>query len=105
MEIAGTRIAANSVVIPLLASANRDERQWGPDAGAFRIDQNPQGHLAFGFGIHFCLGASLARLEARLALDALVDLLPGRGRGAGALEYVDSYMVRGPAKLELAAAV
>jgi cytochrome P450 len=104
LEIAGTPIAAGSVVIPLLASANRDERRWGADAGEFRIDRNPQGHLAFGFGNHFCLGASLARLEARLALDALVDLLPGRVRGPGELEYVDSYLVRGPARLELAAA-
>jgi cytochrome P450 len=104
VEIAGTRIEAGSVVIPLLASANRDERQWGPDAGSFRIDRNPQGHLAFGFGVHFCLGASLARLEARLALGGLVDLLPGRVRSPGALQYVDSFLVRGPARLDLAAA-
>jgi cytochrome P450 len=104
VEIAGTRIAAGSTVIPVLASANRDERKWGPDAAEFRIERNPQGHLAFGFGIHFCLGASLARLEARLALEALVDILPGRVRGPGRLEYVDSYLVRGPTSLELAPA-
>jgi cytochrome P450 len=103
VEIAGTEIEANSFVIPLLASANRDERQWGADAGEFRIERNPQAHLAFGFGIHFCLGASLARLEARIALEALVDVLPGRTRRRGDVDWVDSYLVRGPSKLELAA--
>ncbi len=104
VEIAGTRIAAGSIVVPLLGSANRDERQWGPDADTFRVDRNPQGHLAFGFGIHFCLGASLARLEARLALDALVDLLPGRVRSPADPRVRRLVLVRGPARLELAAA-
>lgn len=103
VEVAGTRIAAGSIVIPLLGSANRDERQWGEDAGELRIDRNAQGHLAFGFGVHFCLGASLARLEARVALDALVGLLPDRVRAPGEIAYVDSFLVRGPARLELTA--
>jgi cytochrome P450 len=101
VEIAGTRISAGQIVIPLLGSANRDERKWGADAERFRIERNPQGHLAFGFGNHFCLGASLARLEAQVALEALIDLLPERTRKPGAVEYVDSFLVRGPAKLEL----
>jgi len=104
VEIAGTRILAGQIVIPLIGSANRDERKWGADAERFRVDRNPQGHLAFGFGNHFCLGASLARLEAQIALESLVDLLPGRRRRPGPLEYVDSFLVRGLAKLELYAA-
>jgi len=104
LEIEGTPIPAGSIVIPALGSANRDERQWGRDASQFRIERNPQGHLAFGFGIHFCLGASLARLEARLALDALVEHLPRRVRRESRLEYIDSFLVRGPTRLELACA-
>jgi cytochrome P450 len=69
-SIAGVPIPAGSRVLPLFSSANRDETVW-PDADAFRIDRNPQEHVAFGYGIHHCLGAPLARLEARILLDTL----------------------------------
>jgi len=101
VEIAGTRIPANSGVIALIGSANRDERKWGPTAAEFRVERNPQGHLAFGFGNHFCLGASLARLEARVALEALLDELPALRRRDPEVEYVDSFLVRGPRRLPL----
>jgi cytochrome P450 len=55
------------------ASANRDEAVFGPDADQFRIDRHPNPHLSFGFGPHFCLGAALARIEARVVLDELLD--------------------------------
>ena len=71
VEVAGQRLPANAHVVAILGSANRDERHWGPTAEQFDVTRNPQGHLAFGFGNHFCLGASLARLEARIALEAL----------------------------------
>ena len=58
---------------PRYASANRDEDVFGPDAGAFRIDRHPNPHVSFGFGPHFCLGAALARLEARVVLGELLD--------------------------------
>jgi hypothetical protein len=85
----------------MIGSANRDERQWGPTAGEFRVERNPQGHLGFGFGNHFCLGASLARLEARVALEALLDELPALRRGEPRVDYVDSFLVRGPRRLPL----
>jgi cytochrome P450 len=101
VELSGGWIPAGSHVVALLASANRDERQWGPTAADFDVARNPQGHLGFGFGIHFCLGASLARLEARVALEALVEELPRLERSEPRLEFVDSYLVRGPRRLPL----
>jgi cytochrome P450 len=101
VELPGGRIPAGATVIALLGSANRDERKWGPTAGAFDVARNPQGHLAFGFGNHFCLGASLARLEARVALEALVEELPALRRREAHVEYVDSFLVRGPRSLPL----
>jgi cytochrome P450 len=63
-------IPAGEPVIAWIGSANRDERQF-PDPDRFDIQRSPNRHLAFGHGIHFCLGAPLARLEARIALGEL----------------------------------
>jgi cytochrome P450 len=99
VEVAGTRIPKGAYVVPLLGSANRDERQF-PDPDRFDVGRRPQGHVGFGFGKHFCLGASLARLEARVALEALVPEL-SRLESKGPCERVDSFLVRGPRRLEL----
>jgi cytochrome P450 len=99
VELAGVRIPKGAYVAPLLGSANRDERRF-PDPDRFDVMRNPQGHVGFGFGKHFCLGASLARLEARIALEALApELLRLERRGPR--EVVDSFLVRGPRRLEL----
>lgn len=66
-------IAAGDPVLLVYASANRDEAVFGPDAGELRIDRHPNPHVSFGFGPHFCLGAALARLEARVVLSELLD--------------------------------
>lgn len=101
VEIAGGVIPANQHVVALIGSANRDERQWGPTAAAFDVGRETQGHLAFGVGNHFCLGAALARLEGRIALGALIEELPRREAASPRLEYIDSYLVRGPRSLVL----
>jgi cytochrome P450 len=75
VEFRGVTIPADGVVSVVVASANRDEEHYEhPDA--FDLDRRADDHLAFGFGRHHCLGYHLARLEARLALTALLDRLP-----------------------------
>jgi cytochrome P450 len=71
--VRGQAIAAGDPVLLVYASANRDEAVFGQDAGRFRIDRHPNPHVSFGFGPHFCLGAALARLEARTVLNELLD--------------------------------
>ena len=102
VEIAGVRIPSGSVVMPLLGSANRDEAQF-PDPDRFDVERDTQGHVAFGLGVHFCLGASLARLEARIALEELLVRYAGFEHCAPRVHYVDSYVVRGPKRLPVRA--
>jgi cytochrome P450 len=73
VEIRGREIAAGDPVVLLYASANRDEEEFGPSADRFDVARDPNHHLAFGFGAHFCLGAALARLEARVLVEELLD--------------------------------
>jgi len=71
VEVAGTTIARDERVLVLLASANRDEKQFErPDE--FIIGRDPNRHVSFGMGIHYCLGAPLARMEAEVALRTLL---------------------------------
>jgi cytochrome P450 len=72
-SLRGQAIAEGDPVLLVYASANRDEAVFGPDADVLRIERQPNPHLSFGFGPHFCLGAALARLEARTVLDLLLD--------------------------------
>jgi len=98
VELHGVTIRRGDYVAPLLGSANRDERQF-PDPDRFDVERRPLGHLGFGFGKHFCLGSSLARLEARCALEALLPELPRLVRQEARREWVDSFLVRGPRQL------
>lgn len=72
VTVGGTTIPAGAKVLLMLGAANRDPRKWGDDADAYRIDRPASGHVAFGFGIHQCLGQMVARMEARMVLDALI---------------------------------
>jgi cytochrome P450 len=71
VELGGVTIRAGEPVIPLINSANRDESVFAA-ADELRLDRTDNPHLAFGAGIHFCLGAALARLELRVLLETLV---------------------------------
>jgi cytochrome P450 family 142 subfamily A polypeptide 1 len=75
VDFHGRTIRAGQKVMLLYPSANRDEDQF-PDASRFDIRRAPNEHVAFGFGPHFCLGASLARLELTVLFDRLLDRLP-----------------------------
>lgn len=74
VEISGHQIEAGDQVVVWVAAANRDHRKFAvPDT--FDINRKPNPHLSFGFGIHFCLGAPLARLEAKIALEVFANRL------------------------------
>jgi cytochrome P450 len=68
VTVAGTTIPIDSKVLLLTGSAGRDERKY-PDADRFDIHRSFDSHVSFGYGIHFCLGAALARMEGRIALE------------------------------------
>ena len=72
MEVHGQTIPAGKYVLAMIGSANRDPKAF-PKAGRFDIGRDPNPHIAFGHGIHFCLGAPLARLEARVALTEFLE--------------------------------
>ena len=75
VEHHGHKIPEGSVMVLLNGSANRDDRQF-PDGDRFDIHREAGHHLSFGYGIHFCLGAALARLEGRVALDEVLNRFP-----------------------------
>ena len=101
VECHGRTMAEGEKVLLLLGSGNRDERVWdAPDV--FDIDRAwPTHHLAFGHGIHVCLGAALARLEMRISLEQLLARHPGYEIDEGNLERVHSGNVRGYSKMPI----
>ncbi|TCO49766.1 cytochrome P450 [Actinocrispum wychmicini] len=92
-------IPAGSFVLACLASANRDDRFFGPDAEQLRLDRPDARHQAsFGAGPHHCLGAALARLEGKIAIGRLVDRFPDLAFD-GDVEWNGRINLRGPARL------
>ena len=100
-EFGGVELAAGDFAMLLLASANRDPAQFeGPDR--FDISRNPNNHLGFGFGIHHCLGAPLARMEAQVALTSLVDRAPNLALTVDEVAYKTNVVLRGMESLPVA---
>jgi cytochrome P450 len=89
----GTEVPAGSTVLLLYGAANRDPRVW-TDPDQLDLDREPHRHLAFGDGIHHCLGAPIARLEARIALAAILPRLRS-ARPAGSPARLASHQLRG----------
>ncbi|QDZ96124.1 cytochrome P450 [Bacillus altitudinis] len=94
VQIAGSHIEKGDYLISWVASANRDERKF-EDPDTFRLDRKSNPHLSFGFGIHFCLGAPLARLEAHLALEILLRTFREITCAADQLKPIQSTFVFG----------
>ena len=90
----GTTVPAGSAMLLLQASANRDPRRY-TDPDAFDIHRQDVQHLTFGFGLHFCLGASLARLEGRVALDELLNRFPEWDVDTAGMKLAPTSTVRG----------
>ncbi len=102
-ELDGVTIPKGSMVVAVFAAASRDTEVFGDDAESF-IPGRARGreHLAFGKGIHFCLGAPLARLEARVALEEIARRVPGiRLADPDGLRYFPSFILRGLEALPL----
>jgi len=94
VEHHGQKIAAGSVMVLLTAAGNRDERHF-PDPDRFDVERDIDHHLSFGYGIHFCLGASLARLEGRIALEEVLNRFPEWDVDWGRAEQAHTSTVRG----------
>jgi cytochrome P450 len=97
VTLAGTTVPAGETVLLLYGAANRDERRYD-DPARFDITREPRRHLAFGEGIHFCIGAPLARLQTSIALRALLDRMPNY-RPAAPAEWLPAYNMRTLARL------
>jgi cytochrome P450 len=88
LRLSGCPVGDRDKLLVCLQSANWDEETWGDDAAEFSLDRNrPGAHLAMRRGIHACLGAPLARLQARVVLNELLDRFPG-------MRLVDGYEYR-----------
>jgi cytochrome P450 len=94
VDFYGQTVPAGSAIMLLRGSANRDHRMFPPDGDVFDIHRAIGHHIAFGYGIHFCLGAALARLEGRVALDELLNRFPDWEVDVEQAE-LDSSVVRG----------
>ncbi|MEU3077596.1 cytochrome P450 family protein [Streptomyces laurentii] len=100
VTIGDTVIPARSVAVVGIASAGRDPSRF-PEPDRFDIHRDTRGHLGFGHGIHFCLGAPLARLEGEIAVRALLERFPRLALDPEAppLEWMPSILIRGPRHL------
>jgi cytochrome P450 len=98
VEHYGQKIDAGNVMVLLTAAGNHDERHF-PDPDRFDIEREIDHHLSFGYGIHFCLGAALARLEGRVALDEVLDRFPEWDVDWQRAEQAHTSTVRGWEKL------
>jgi cytochrome P450 family 109 len=94
-ELAALKIPAGSLVISLLGSANRDQTKY-PNPNVFDLSRKPKEIVSFGAGPHYCIGAQLARLEATLAMEILLDRFADITLREPAIAWTETHIVRGP---------
>jgi hypothetical protein len=94
VEIGGRAIDKGAMVVTVIGAANRDPAQF-PDPDRLDLSRVDNRHIAFGFGIHFCLGAPLARLEGQVALGTLARRLPALALATDTIEWRESQVLRG----------
>ena len=94
VEIGGKHIPKGSVVVSVIGAANRDPKHFS-DPDRLDVSRKENRHIAFGFGIHFCLGAPLARIEGQIAIGALVRRMPGLTLVSDTPEWRESSVLRG----------
>ena len=100
VELHGEKLREGEKLLLLLGSANRDERVF-PDPDVFDLMRNTSAMLSFGQGTHFCLGASLARLESRVALEEVQSRIPDYAIDPEGLVRVHSSNVRGFSRMPI----
>ena len=92
---------ARETAFVLLGAANHDPAKWGDDAHELDVRRNPMDHVAFGDGIHFCLGSPLARVEAQIAITTLLDRFPKLKLAVDEPEWGGTFIIRGVKSLPL----
>ena len=98
--IEGRQLKAGDRVFGMVNAANRDPRRFDAPQ-ALDLARNPNRHLTFGFGLHFCMGAPLARLEAKLCISRLLQRFGRIERGVGEPEWIDALAMRGVCSLPI----
>jgi cytochrome P450 len=100
VTLSGVTIPRDAVVVALIAAANRDPEAF-PDPDRFDITREGRGHMAFGHGIHFCVGAPLSRIEGRIAFEEVFRRLPPFSREPERLTWNPALGLRGLRSLPL----
>lgn len=101
MVLGGKTIRAGDRLFLMINAANRDPAMF-PEPDRLKLDRDPNPHIAFGYGPHYCIGAPLARLEAQIAFPRLLERLADIRLGDEALEWSDNLVLRGVKRLPLA---
>jgi cytochrome P450 len=104
LEIDGHQIAAGTFMATMLASANRDPAKWGDDAHLLDLTRDAGQHLSFGSGVHYCLGASLAKLEGQVAIGSFNQRFPDAQLESDTATWNGRINLRGLAELPIAVA-
>ncbi|XXX73012.1 cytochrome P450 [Sorangium sp. So ce134] len=100
VTLAGVAIPKDAIVLPIIASANRDPAQFA-DPDRFDITREQRGNVGFGYGIHFCVGAPLSRLEGKIAFEEIFRRLPPFSREPGPVAWRTMFSLRGLRSLPL----